>query len=234
MELIDVYTNDLDNYTLREFIMEQLLDMGRKIECKEDVYSEIAVLTETDVDDVIAYLNHSAKPPKIFLESVEYHYDIKYKHLDGICKKIASNKRRIEHNKAQRYNRVDGKMKISNRLNKFKREASRRHHQRMEMFEKLDAELPRDIRVSDRNKIITEKMELTECTAKRIRDGLRIWKRMVKRYGRLENTIPTIERLIKNGHTPHEISRFIGASITTVRKVDRIMKEKQSALDKQA
>jgi len=234
MELIDVYTSDLDNYTLQEFIMEHILGIGRNIECKEDVYKEVSVLTETNIDDAIAYLNHYERPPKKFLERLGYYYDVKHEQLKSICRKIISNKRREQKRKANANEVENGRIAVSLGINRFKRDASNRHHDKMEMYKRANDMIPEGTPPCERYGILAEKLGKQKHLGKSILERLRDWERLYEKYGRVENSIPAIQKLLKDGNKAYKIARFLGAGCLTVRKIERKMKEKQSPLDKQA
>lgn len=212
MRLIDIYTDDLNTYTFREFVLEYL-NLNLEYETVEEYYERIANDTGIPIDRVLDILHERERATDDFYEKVEKSFGIGARLLKSYQKK----KDKIKELKRRRRARKSGGAgQISPEMWKQRGDKWRR---KLNMVGKIIEKHGKHLGGKALIGKIAETMGISPRSAKTLMYRYNRYRRMMARFGVMDTTPDNARKLFAQGCTIPEINALLGMSEKTIKKM---------------
>lgn len=213
MELIDIYTNDLDTYTLGEFVVENLAREEVYFKTVGEYYEYIAEKIGLSIEEIVDTLNEHCRPTEEFYEKMEDVFEIPRKHTEFFQKrKDKAEEKRL----AQKERKRRGKGFYSDEM-WLKR--GQDWNRRMNMIGRIMDKHEHTMSLHDLHKKIAKITGLNISTARGFRKCCIARRGLVKKYGVMDTTIQNAGMLLRNGYSIDRVYAYLGMSKNTVKRI---------------
>lgn len=231
MELINVYSSNLNDYTLREWVLENMLHIGINFTDFEEAYERIVSDTGLGYQDIIDTLNEKQLPSEEFYVKMNDAYGLDPYHIWRFFI-VEQYEQELRNIRRANLDKVLEKEKSQRQHDDWFRQGRSRQKD-MEIVGRIIAETVGEIKDYDDLHIVRElvrkELGVSEGMARLRVQHYKIWKEAVdKNGGPIENTYENCVMLFLEGKTLYEVEAITGMNTTTGRK---IRKELERPLD---